>query len=96
MPQEEEGVGVTLGAQVRHLVTYREPPEDTLIYTGLPKSVKNGAKRGYPLFLTGFLNAHINGSHFRLGGSSRPNLPSDFGYEAKTTSGRVLACTPPK
>ena len=38
MPRE--GVGVALGAQVGHLVTYRDP------LVGLPKSVKNGAKKG--------------------------------------------------
>ena len=46
-----------LGAQVRHLITYRDPSEGTLFYTVLcfyQKSVKTGAKRGYPLFLTGF------------------------------------------
>ena len=52
MPQE--GVGVALGAQVGHLVTYRDPPEGALIYTVFTKSVKNGPKGGYPLFLTGF------------------------------------------
>ena len=71
---------MTLGAQVRHLVTYPDPLRVPLFTPFLRKSVKNGAKRGYPLFLTGVLNAHINWSHFRLGGSSRPNLPSDFGY----------------
>ena len=40
---------MTPGPQVRHLVAYRDPTEGTLIYTGFPKSVKNGAKRGYPL-----------------------------------------------
>ena len=29
------------------------PPGGTLLYTVLPKSVKNGPKRGYPLYLTG-------------------------------------------
>ena len=46
MPQE--GVGVTLGAQVRHLVTYREPPEDTLVYTGFTKKCQKRCKKGVP------------------------------------------------
>ena len=48
-----ESLGVTLGAQ-GHLVTYRDPPAVNLLYTVFTKSVKNGAKREYPLFLTGF------------------------------------------
>ena len=46
MPQE--GVGVTLGAQVRHLATYRYPLRGPLFTQFLLKSVKNGAKRGVP------------------------------------------------
>ena len=46
MPRE--GVGVALGAQVRPLVTYRDPRWDPTFTPFLPKSVKNGAKRGYP------------------------------------------------
>ena len=49
-----EGVGVALGAQVRHLVAYRYPLRTPLFTPFLPKSVKNGPKGGYPLFLTGF------------------------------------------
>ena len=49
-----EGVGVALGAQVRHLVAYRDPPEDILIYTVFTKKCQKRSKGGYPLFLTGF------------------------------------------
>ena len=49
-----EGVEVALGAQVRHLVAYRYPPEATLIYTVFTKKCQKRSKRGYPLFLTGF------------------------------------------
>ena len=49
-----EGVGVALGAQVGHLVAYRDPPEDTLIYTVFTKKCQKRSKRGVPLFLTGF------------------------------------------
>ena len=52
MPQKR--VGVTLGAQVRHAATYSDPPKGTLTYTVFTKKCKNGLKRGYPLFLTGF------------------------------------------
>ena len=45
MPRE--GVGVALGAQVWHVVTYRGSPEDTLIYTVF---TKNGQKGGTPCF----------------------------------------------
>ena len=47
MPRE--GVGVALEALVRHLVTYRDPPEGPYFTPFLPKSVKNGLKRGYHL-----------------------------------------------
>ena len=47
MPRE--GVGVALGAQVRHLVTYRDPPEGPYFTPFLPKSVKNGARGGVPM-----------------------------------------------
>ena len=52
MPQER--VGVTLGAQVRHVATYRDPLRGPIFTPFLPKSVRFGPKRGYPLFLTGF------------------------------------------
>ena len=40
-----EGVGVALGAQVRHVVTYRDPPDGTLLFTVFAKkcqTVQNG------------------------------------------------------
>ena len=43
-----EGVGVALGAQVGHLVAYRDPPEDTLIYTVFTKKCQKRSKRGVP------------------------------------------------
>ena len=46
----QEGVVVTLGAQVRHLVTYRDPPEGTLIYTVFTEKCQKRSKRGYPYF----------------------------------------------
>ena len=46
MPQE--GVGVTLGAQVRHVVTYRAPTEGALIYTFLTKKCQKRCKKGVP------------------------------------------------
>ena len=39
---------MTLGAQVRHLVTYREPPEGTLVYTGFTKKCQKRCKKGVP------------------------------------------------
>ena len=51
MPRE--GAGVALRSQVRHVVTYRDPPEGTVLYTVFTKKCQNGPKRGcYPLFLT--------------------------------------------
>ena len=49
-----ESLGVTLGAQVGHLVTYRDPLEGALLYTMLTKECQKRSKKGYPLFLTGF------------------------------------------
>ena len=53
MPRE--GVGVTLGAQVGHVVTYRGLPEGGpklhRFHQKVSKTVKKG---GYPLFLTRF------------------------------------------
>ena len=43
-----EGVGVALVAQVGHLVAYRDPPEDTLIYTVFTKKCQKRPKRGVP------------------------------------------------
>ena len=42
------GVGETLGAQVRHLVTYRDPPEGTLLYTVFTKNCQKRCKKGVP------------------------------------------------
>ena len=47
-------VGVAVGAQVWHVVTYRGSPEDTLMYTVFTKKCQKRSKGGYPLFLTHF------------------------------------------
>ena len=52
MPRE--GVGVALGAQVRHVVTYREPSEWALLYTVFTQKCQKRSKKGVPLFFTGF------------------------------------------
>ena len=52
MPRE--GVGVALGAQVRHVVTYRDPPDGILIYTVFAQNSPKQSKTGYPLFLSNF------------------------------------------
>ena len=52
MPRE--GVGVALGAQVGHVVTYRACSEGSLIYAVFTKKCQKRSKRGYPLFLTHF------------------------------------------
>ena len=46
MPQER--VGVTLGAQVRHVATYRDPPEVTHVYTVFTKKVSKTVQKGVP------------------------------------------------
>ena len=46
-----EGVGVTLGAQVRHVVTYLCSPEGSLPYTVFIKKCQKRSKKGVPLFL---------------------------------------------
>ena len=46
MPQE--GVGVTLEAQVKHLVTYRDPTAVTRIYTIFAKKYQKRCKKGVP------------------------------------------------
>ena len=76
MPQE--GVVVTLGAQVMHLVAYRDPLRAPLFTPLLPKSVKNGAKRGYPLFLASKKLASPSYGSPGLEGSSKSNLLPDF------------------
>ena len=52
MPRE--GVGVALGAQVRHVVTYRNPPEGTLIYTIFTKKYQKRSTKGVPQVLDRF------------------------------------------
>ena len=42
------------GGTGEHLVTYRDPPEGNLLYTGFTKKCQKRFKKGYPLFLTGF------------------------------------------
>ena len=80
----QEGVGVTRGAQVRHLVTYRDPLRGPLFTPFLPKSVKNGAKRGYPLFMTGKLTVSPTWGVCRPGGPSRAVLWPHFGHQMDT------------
>ena len=46
MPRE--GVGVALGAQVRHVVTYHDPTEGTRIYTVFTKKSQKRSKKGVP------------------------------------------------
>ena len=48
MPQKR--VGVTLGAQVRHVATYRDPHEGTHIYTVYQKVSKTVQKGGTSCF----------------------------------------------
>ena len=67
MPRE--GVGVVLGAHVRHMVTYRDPLRGPYFTPFLPSTVKNVQKGEYPLFLIGFeLAAHLV---YTRGGSSK-------------------------
>ena len=60
-----ESLGVTLGAQVVHLVTYRDPSEGALIYTIFTKKCQKRSKKGVPLFLTIFELAPPRGVHAR-------------------------------
>ena len=46
----QEAMGVALGVQVGHVVTYRASPEGSLIYTVFTKKFQKRSKRGYPLF----------------------------------------------
>ena len=75
-------VGVALGAQVRHVVTYRDPPEGTLIYTVFAKKCQKRSKKGVPLFLTGFelCTTYRGGTR---GGSSKSKMSSVFGCLAE-------------
>ena len=72
---------MTLGAQVRHLATYRYPLRGPLFTQFLLKSVKNGAKRGYPLFLTRKLTVSPTRGVCRPGGPSRAVLWPHFGHQ---------------
>ena len=74
MPQE--GVGVALGAQVMHVVAYRDPPEGTLIYTVFTKKCQTRSKKGVPLFLTGFELAPPTKGVYTRGGSSKSKMSS--------------------
>ena len=74
----QEGVVVTLGAQVRHPVAYRDPPEGTLIYTAFTKKCQKRCKKGVPpVFASKKLASPSKGSP-RLEGSSKSNLLPDF------------------
>ena len=52
MPRE--GMGVALGVQAGHVVTYRGSLDGDVIYTVFIKKCQNRLKKGYPLFLTHF------------------------------------------
>ena len=67
----EEGEGVALGHRWGAWSPTVTPP---LFTPFLPKSVKNGAKRGYPLFLTGKLTVSPTRGVCRPGGPSRADL----------------------
>ena len=75
---------MTLGAQARHMVTYSDTLTVPLFTPFKPKSVKNGQKRGYPLFLTTF--GKISGARvppptpgWPLGGPNRPHFAIQVG-----------------
>ena len=72
---------MTLGAQVRHLVTCRDPPESTLIYTVFTKKCQKRCKKGYPLFLTGKLTVSPTRGMCRPGEPSRADLCPHFGHQ---------------
>ena len=42
------GRGLVMGAQVRHVVTYRDPPNGTLIYTVFTKKCQKRSTKGVP------------------------------------------------
>ena len=48
------GRGSGYGAQVRHMATYRDPYEGTLLFAVFTKKCQKRCKTWYPLFLTGF------------------------------------------
>ena len=96
MPQE--GVVVTLGAQARHPVAYRDHLRAPLFTPFLPKSVKNGAKRDYPLFLASKKLASPSLGSPGLEGSSKSNLLPDFSDlgGSKSDFGACARHTPPR
>ena len=63
MPRE--GVGVALGAQVRHVVTYSDPPEGTLRYTVFTKKCQKRSKKGVPPVFDRFCTTYLGGVHAR-------------------------------
>ena len=77
MPRE--GVGVTLGAQVGHVVTYRGSPEGSLLYTVFAKKCQKRSKGGYPLFLT-----HFREGYHLLGA---PTLVWPLGWQIRPPGG---------
>ena len=85
---------MTLEAQVRHLVTYRDPAEGTLIYTVFTKKCQKRCKKGIPPVF----DRKIDGVTYQGCGGPRGPFCAPISatrWGAKTTSGRVLACTPP-
>ena len=72
MPQER--VGVTLGAQVRHVATYRDPLGDPYLHRFYQKVSKPVQKGGYPLFLASKKLAPPSKGSPGLEGSSKSNL----------------------
>ena len=60
MPQE--GVGVALGAQVGHVVTWHGSPEGSPIYTNFTKKCQKTVKRETPVFNRVFECTRIMGS----------------------------------
>ena len=68
------GRGVTLGAQVRHVVTYREPIDGTLLYTVFTKKCQKRSKKGVTLFLTKILTAPPTWGVYTRGGLSKSIL----------------------
>ena len=63
MPQEV--VGVALGAQVRHVITYRDPLGGTLLYTVFTKKCQKRCKRGVPPVFSRIFQCYLGGLHAR-------------------------------
>ena len=76
----QEGVGVTLGAQVGHEVAHLASSEGCLIYTVFSKKCQKRSKRGYPPFGPHFGNLAPYQvpptSDWALGGRSPPEIHS--------------------